>query len=91
VGVSSARISETYSHAWALTHGLGGFEVWRLADPWGTNSWRRSLRSGHLKKVGLLVDILCTIYYSAHVLDLRSVCRCEPPDLSEQQFGLKTC
>lgn len=90
MGVSSARISETYSHAWALTHGLGGFEVWRLADPWGANYWRRSLRSGQLKKVGLLIKILCTIYYSAYVLDLRSVCRCEQQDLSRKQKGLTT-
>ena len=90
MGVSSARISETYSHAWALTHGLGGFEVWRLADPWGANSWRRSLRSGQLKKVGLLIEILCTIYYSAYVLDLRSVCRCEQQDLSRKQKRLTT-
>ena len=32
---------------------------------------------GQLKKLGLLVDILCKTYYSAHVLDLQNVCRCE--------------
>ena len=32
---------------------------------------------GQLKKLGLLINKLCTIYYSAYMLDLRSVCRCE--------------